>query len=66
MAVCLPRVTSKMTRVLFCGNEFTWSYQFTKEALAKHADVEVWLTADLSSVLLQLHAASTSAAGDQM
>ena len=47
----LGRVTPKMTRVLFCGNEFTWSYHFTKEALAKHADIEVCLRIDVSIVL---------------
>ena len=61
---CLPRVTCKMTRVLFCGNEFTWSYQFTKEALAKHADIEVCLNTDLSSILLHLHAECNPVAGD--
>ena len=55
MAAYLPRVTPKMTRVLFCGNEFTWSFQFTKEALARHADIEVSLNADLSSIPLQLY-----------
>ena len=66
MATFLTKMAPKMTRVLFCGNEFTWSYQFTKEALAKHTDIEVCFGTNLSSMPLPLCAAFTPAAGAQM
>jgi hypothetical protein len=37
----LPSGGSRRFRVLFCGEEFPWGFEFTREALRGDADIEV-------------------------
>ncbi len=37
----LPSGGSRRFRVLFCGEEFPWGFEFTREALEGDADIEV-------------------------